>query len=59
MKQRQTIPHHNWQRKLRYLVTIGALPCTVGLYQVQVDHDDWCGIFQRQRCHCTPDIALK
>jgi hypothetical protein len=37
----------------------GAIPRTVGLHQVSVAHDDWCGIFEGARCNCDPDIALK
>jgi hypothetical protein len=50
---------HNYVKKLRSLVRIGALPHDVGYHQVSVYHDDWCGVFQGQRCNCDPDIRLK
>jgi hypothetical protein len=51
-------PHHNYVRKLHYLWRIGAIPRTVGLHQVRVYHDNWCGIYKDQRCDCNPDIRL-
>jgi hypothetical protein len=51
-------PQHNYLRKLRYLMRVGALPHTVGLHQLTVYHDDWCGIYQDKRCSCNPDIRL-
>lgn len=52
-------PEHNYVRKLRYLIKTGAFPRTVGLHQVSVYHNDWCGIFQRQYCNCDPNFRLK
>jgi len=49
----------NYVRKLQYLWRVGAIPRDVGLHLVDVAHDDWCGIFQQQRCNCDPDIRLK
>jgi hypothetical protein len=47
MKKRGTsVPQPNYVRKLHYLWTIGALPRDVGVHQVSVSHDDWCGIWQ-------------
>jgi hypothetical protein len=59
MKQGKKIPQPNYVRKLHYLYRIGALPRHVGLHMVDVAHDDWCGIFEGQRCDCDPDIRLK
>ena len=59
MAQRATpVPDHNYLRKLRYLMRVGALPQAVGLHQITVYHDDWCGIYQDKRCNCAPDIRL-
>jgi hypothetical protein len=53
------IAHPNYVRKLHYLSRIGALPRDVGLHQISVLHDHWCGIFQEKRCDCDPDIRLQ
>ena len=52
------VPQHNYLRKLRYLMRVGALTHAVGLYQLTVYHDDWCCIYQDKRCNCDPDIRL-
>ena len=39
-----TLPDHTSLRTLRYLMRVGALPPAVGLHQITVYHDDWCGI---------------
>lgn len=59
MKRVKKIPQPNYVRKLHYLYCIGALPREVGLHRVDVAHDDWCGIFAGQRCHCDPEITLQ
>jgi hypothetical protein len=60
MKHRdKKVPQHNYLRKLQFMWRSGAIPRTVGLHQVSVAHDDWCGIFEGARCNCDPDIALK
>jgi len=51
-------PDHNYRRKLRYLMRVGALPHAIGLHHITVYHDAWCGIYQRKRCNCSPDIRL-
>ena len=58
MKQ-ASVPQHNYLTKIHQMWQIGALPREVGYHQVSVYHDDWCGIFQGQRCNCDPDIKLK
>jgi hypothetical protein len=55
----ETISHHNYVKKIEDLWRTGALPRSAGCHQLSVFHDDWCGIFEGQRCNCTPDIALK
>ena len=57
-KRATPVPEHNYLRKLRYLMRVGALPHAVGLHQITVYHDDWCGIYQDKRCNCNPDIRL-
>ena len=60
MKKRgKTLPQPNYVRKLHYLYRIGALPRDVGVHQVTIYHDDWCGIYQDRRCNGDPDIKLK
>lgn len=57
-KRASKLPDHNYLRKLRYLMRVGALPYAVGLHQITVYHDDWCGIYHDKRCDCNPDIRL-
>ena len=47
---------HNYVRKMMYMAKIGALPRTVGLHQLTVFHDAWCGHFRGQRCDGDPDM---
>jgi len=54
----RTKPEHNYKRKLRYLMRVGALPCDVGVHQFEVYHDSWCGYYKGKRCNCDPDIRL-
>lgn len=49
---------HNYKRKLRYLMAVGALPQDVGVHQITIFHDSWCGIYRGTRCNCDPDITL-
>ena len=58
MKKR-SISEPNYLKKLRYLHRIGAIPREVGVHQVSIFHDDWCGIWQQRRCNCEPDIRLQ
>jgi hypothetical protein len=50
--------HHNYQKKLVRLQAQGALPVGVGLYDLAVSHDDWCGSYKGRRCNCDPDLKL-
>ena len=49
---------HNYVRKLHYLVQSGVIPRTAGLHHITVYHDDWCGIYRRQRCNCDPELRI-
>jgi hypothetical protein len=49
----------NYVRKLHQLWRTGALPRDAGLRLIEVLHDDWCRVWQGQRCNCDPDIKLK
>jgi hypothetical protein len=53
------ILQHNYVTKIQQMWATGALPREVGVHQVSVYHDDWCGVWQQQRCNCDPDIRLK
>jgi hypothetical protein len=55
MQQGQKIAQHNSLTKIQQLWLSGALPREVGYHHLPVEHDDWCGIFAGQRCHCEPD----
>jgi hypothetical protein len=59
MKRPKPSPQPNYLRKLLYLRKIGALPHDVGVHQISVYHNDFCGHWQQQRCNCDPDIKLK
>jgi hypothetical protein len=49
MKRRKAPTLPNYIRKLRYLVSLGALPRGVAEHHVAVYHDGWCGIFAGKR----------
>jgi hypothetical protein len=53
-----SVPQHNYVTKLHRLWQTGALPRDAGYHEISVAHDDWCGIFQDQRCDCDPDITF-
>lgn len=53
-----TKSEHNYKIKLRHMMTVGALPHDVGVHEVIVYHDSWCGIYKNRRCNCDPDIRL-
>jgi hypothetical protein len=60
MKHRgKKVLQHNYLRKIQFMWRSGAIPRHVGVHQVSVSHDAWCGIFEGARCNCDPDIALK
>jgi len=44
---------------MAFMAKTGALPRTVGVHQITVDHDEWCGLFEGQRCNCEPEIRLR
>jgi hypothetical protein len=59
MKPHTPRQQHNYVRKLRYLIRTGAIPRMVGYHPLQVDHDDWCNIWQQRFCNCNPDSSLR
>jgi hypothetical protein len=59
MQEATSVPHHNYRTKLQQLWQTVALPRDVGVHQVSVYHDDWCGIFQARRCDWDPESQLK
>jgi hypothetical protein len=60
MKRAKSKPQmHNYLRKLRYMVKIGAIPSDAGAHLIDILHDRECGIYRRQRCDCNPTIKLK
>jgi hypothetical protein len=56
MSRLMNVLEHNYLIKIRQMWDTGALPREAGYHQLTVSHDDWCGIFRGQRCHCEPDI---
>jgi hypothetical protein len=46
MKPAKSVPQHNYLRKMAFMAKTGALPRTVGVHQITVDHDEWCGLFE-------------
>ncbi len=55
---RKRAKKHNYEKKLEKLRKSGVLP-KVGLSQINIAHDDWCGIYKSKRCNCDPDVSLK
>ena len=49
---------HNYYKKLMKLYELGKIP-TTSLAEVDIYHDDWCGINMGDYCNCDPDIALR
>lgn len=49
------MPEHNYILKIQHLQKEGKLPGP-GLWQFEVQHDDWCAIHKDQTCNCDPDI---
>ena len=45
------VPQHSYLRKLRYLMAVGVFPRDVGVHEICVYHDSWCGISQDKRCN--------
>jgi hypothetical protein len=51
-------PEHNYVRKICAMARAGVLPCTIGVHEVSVYHDAWCGIYRGARCNCDPEIEI-
>ena len=49
---------HNYMKKLLEMQARGELP-TAGLSDVDVAHDDWCGVHTGSYCNCDPEITLR
>ena len=49
---------HNTMKKLRELWEQGKLP-KVGVSDVFIFHDAWCGIYRGGRCNCRPIIEVR
>jgi hypothetical protein len=49
---------HNYYKKLKKLYEQGKIP-TASLSEVDICHDDWCGIHSGNYCNCDPDIKLR
>ena len=49
---------HNYMKKLMDMQARGELP-PGGLSDVDVAHDDWCGVYTGSYCNCDPDITLR
>ena len=47
---------HNYQVKLARLIAVGKIPKEAGVNHIVIRHDDWCGVYSSQRCHCDPEI---
>jgi len=48
---------HNYYKKLMELYEKGKVP-TNSLAEVDIFHDNWCGIHNGDYCNCDPDIKL-
>ena len=49
---------HNYYRKLTELHRRGRIPAA-SLAEVDIYHDDWCGVYEGGYCNCDPDIELR
>ena len=49
---------HNYYKKLMKLYEQGRIP-TASLTEVDIFHDDWCGVYSGEYCNCDPDIKLR
>jgi hypothetical protein len=59
MKRPKAPSRPNYQRKLDYMIRIGALPLGTAVSLVDIEHDSWCKFFQdRNRCNCDPTVKL-
>lgn len=50
---------HNFLRKVRALIAAGTISGGPGLTEVDVYHDDGCGIFAGGRCDCDPVVKVR
>jgi hypothetical protein len=50
---------HNYMRKLMKLQQKGKLPNGVCLAELDIYHDDWCGIYRGDYCNCHPVVKLR
>jgi hypothetical protein len=48
---------HNYFKKLMQLYAEGKL--TIGSTEVDVYHDNWCGVYRGRYCDCDPEIRLR
>ena len=49
---------HNYYKKLMELHAQGKIPAA-SLSEVEVAHDDWCGIHNSGYCDCDPDVRVR
>jgi hypothetical protein len=49
---------HNYYKKLMKLYEQGKIP-TKSLTEVDIYHDDWCGVYCGDYCNCDPDVKLR
>lgn len=49
---------HNYYKKLMRLYEQGELP-TACLAQLDIYHDDWCGVHKGGYCNCDPDLQVR
>jgi hypothetical protein len=49
---------HNYFPKLLALWAQGKIPAG-RLTDVEVAHDDWCGIYEGGYCNCDPDVRIR
>jgi hypothetical protein len=49
---------HDYFKKLLELYHQGKIRAP-DLIEVDVYHDDWCGVYRGQYCNCDPDIELR
>jgi hypothetical protein len=49
---------HNYYQKLVDLHAQGKIP-SVGFSEVDIAHDNWCGIYQGGYCDCDPEVRVR
>lgn len=52
--------HYKTQRAARraWKKATEKLQRTGKVYQVQIAHDEWCGIYKHSECNCNPDRQI-